>query len=154
MKKRFLAIVMSVIMLSVALPGQEISNVTITLSDIKEALYGLLSDSQKNREDINQLIKNVNTSNSSLKDGDRSNKGLILLNERSVTYNSNSIGDNNTSILEINKILKQHGFRINKSKAGIKKIKARLAQLEKDNILYKSEIESFVEDNKQLLPEN
>lgn len=141
------------VVFSTSIYAQEIQNVPITLSDIKEALYGLLLDSKQNRENIEILYKKEDNLSKGTTKRHMDNRLSIKNNLESITNNREAIDFNENNITAIYNTLKKHGYRIGKSRKDIKILRKRIEKLEMHNILYKEEIEAFVKENKSILPE-
>lgn len=132
------SIIVVLSILTIGLNAEELQGTTITLTDIKEALYGLLEDSkenrdysEKNRDSINAILKqNVVSS----KNADTENKKL------------------SSDLDKANKSISQNAKRIQSNGDSITIINNKLQKMEESKILYKDAIEEFIEKNKDLLP--
>ena len=111
--------------------SNEVDNVTISLSDIKEALYGLLNESQKNTKNINFY-----------------NKSFLRFKKYSNIINSNEKND----IKKLRKDIKENKKSISQIKLSVESILAELKKEQNQRILYKEEIKKYIMKNKEFLP--
>lgn len=145
MKKIKLLSATALMMVSLNLQAQDLDGITLTLSDIKEALYGLLQDSKENRKDINAIFNdNKNTSSATTSYRASMDKNATMRDAK-IENNRKNIQSNSNQIF-------QNKIQISKNSQNIHALQKQVQKIENERILYKEEIENFIKDNKELLP--
>lgn len=105
--------------------AEQITQKNLTLSDMKEALYGLLMDTRSNIEQINKLNKKFGRKVSSL----------------------------SARLDNVEELTKKNAANIEKLYVLANKNSKKIKTLDKRNIVYKKEIQDFIDNNKKLLPQ-
>lgn len=145
MKKIKLLSATALMTVSLNLQAQDLDGTTLTLSDIKEALYGLLQDSKENRKDINAIFNdNKNTSSATTSYRASMDKNATMRDAK-IENNRKNIQSNSNQIF-------QNKIQISKNSQNIHALQKQVQKIENERILYKEEIENFIKDNKELLP--
>jgi len=111
--------------------AKEIEPNTLTLSDMKEALYGLLVDTRNNIKQIENMNKKFEDKTKSLSSKINSLQENVANNAKQIEHNSIDI-KGNAKYISVNS--------------------DNIKSLNKRNILYKKEIQEFIKNNQSLLP--
>lgn len=135
MKIKFLVLILGLVFVSQMSASNYSSGVTLTLTDIKEALYGLLEDTRSNIKSIDGINKNIYK----IKQDNNNSKNKLVKIEDSYNENIKKINNNTKSIEKINDTILLIVKDINK--------------LQEDKILYKNFIQKFIDENQNLLDE-
>lgn len=109
----------------------EVDNVSISLSDIKEALYGLLNNSKKNAEQIDSTKRAF---------------------ERFKKYTNSINDDTKNKIKGLEREIEKNQISIKEINIKVEKNLSKIKKEEKRKIRYEKEMKEYIERNKELLP--